>query len=126
MAVIVVADDDTDMAEFVSYSFEVAGHTVHTALDGATALELARSHRPDVVVLDHTMPGLTGVQVAEALRDDPATAGVAVIMVSGHPPDLAQGLVDRLVTKPMGPRELVKVIRDVLASRTPRDPEGRT
>lgn len=102
------------MADFVAYSFEAAGHTVHDARDGITALQLALTHRPDLVVLDHTMPGLTGLEVARALRAEPGTAGPPVIMISGTEPHDAAGLVDVLLPKPLRPRQLTSVIRDLL------------
>ncbi len=114
MAVIVVADDDAEIADFIRYSFEVAGHTVHTALDGVTALQLVHAHHPDLVVLDQSMPGLTGLQVAAALRARDDTAHVSVLMISGSEPDGVTGLVDRLVAKPLRPRELAGVMRELL------------
>lgn len=73
MACIVIADDDVDVAAFISYSLEVAGHKVHTALDGVGALELVRRELPDLVVLDNGMPGMTGLEVVAALRAEPST-----------------------------------------------------
>ncbi len=113
MAVIVVADDDAEIADFIRYSLEVAGHTVHTALDGVCALQLVRAHRPDLVVLDQSMPGLTGLEVAARLRADADTATVPVLMISGNGPADATGLIDRLVAKPLRPRELAAVMREL-------------
>lgn len=115
MAVIVVADDDIDMADLIAYSFEVAGHTVHAARDGLTALQLVRSLLPDLVVLDQMMPGLTGLQVTAALRAHPGTAALPVVLVTANGGAGADQLVDRLVAKPMRPRELAGVIRDLLS-----------
>ncbi|GAA3334799.1 hypothetical protein GCM10020358_00620 [Amorphoplanes nipponensis] len=116
MACIVIADDDVDVAAFISYSLEVAGHDVHTALDGVSALELARRERPDLVVLDHGMPGLTGLEVAAALRADPHTAGLRILMISGSTlGDEEAAVVDRLVRKPLRPRQLATLMADMLA-----------
>jgi CheY-like chemotaxis protein len=115
MATIVIADDDVDVAAFIAYSLEVAGHSVHTALDGTAALELVRRLLPDLVVLDHGMPGLTGLEVATALRADPATAGVLILMISGSDVDAGQAaVVDRLVRKPLRPRQLATLMTDML------------
>jgi DNA-binding response OmpR family regulator len=126
MAVIVVADDDAEIADFIRYSFEVAGHTVHTALDGVAALRLVRAHRPDLVVLDESMPGLTGLQVAAELRARDDTADVPVVMISGSVPGDVTGLVDRLVAKPLRPRELAAVMRELFgaAENQPRSTRG--
>lgn len=116
MACIVIADDDVDVAAFITYSFEAAGHRVHTALDGAGALDLVRRHEPDLVVLDHSMPGMTGLEVAAALRADAGTAHLPILMITGS--QLAGeeiGMVDRLVSKPLRPRQLAGIMADMLA-----------
>ena len=115
MATIVIADDDVDVAAFIAYSLEVAGHSVHTALDGTAALDLARRLLPDLVVLDHGMPGMTGLEVAGALRADAATAHLLILMISGSDLDAEQAaVVDRLVRKPLRPRQLATLMTDML------------
>jgi DNA-binding response OmpR family regulator len=114
MAVIVVADDDMDVVGFIAYSFEVAGHTVHAAWDGLSALRLARTCVPDLVVLDQAMPGLTGLQVTAALRSGADTAALPIVLVTADGTARANGLVDRLILKPMRPRELVMAVRELL------------
>lgn len=115
MACIVIADDDMELASFITYSFEAAGHDVRATLDGATALELIRKHRPDLVVLDNQMPGMTGLEVAAALRADPDTAGLPILMITAC--DVGDGvrLVDRLVPKPLRARQLAAVMTEMLA-----------
>ena len=121
MACIVIADDDVDVAAFIGYSLEVAGHKVHTALDGVGALELARRELPDLVVLDHGMPGMTGLEVATALRADPRTAHLLILMISGSDLGPAAAVVDRVVRKPLRPRQLTTLMADMLA---PAEPSG--
>ena len=111
---IVVADDDIDIADLYAYSLEVAGHTVHTAVDGVSALQLVRQFLPDLVVLDQNMPGLTGLEVAAALRSDSRTADLPILMVTANGPKNAAALVDRLLTKPLAPRQLLGTMRDML------------
>ena len=121
MACIVIADDDVDVAAFITYSFEAAGHRVYTALDGEGALDLVRRYEPDLVVLDHSMPGITGLEVAAALRQDPGTAHLPILMITGSRlSGDALAAVDRLVSKPLRPRELATIMADMLA----RDPSG--
>ena len=115
MACIVIADDDVDVAAFITYSFEAAGHRVYTALNGAGALDLVHRYEPDLVVLDHSMPGMTGLEVAAALRADPATAHLPILMITGsqlHGEEIAT--VDRLVSKPLRPRQLATIMADML------------
>jgi CheY-like chemotaxis protein len=114
MAVVVVVDDDTDMAGFVTITLELAGHTVHTALDGPTALSMVRTYRPQLVLMDNHMPGLTGVEVAQTIRADPNLQHIPIVMVSGDSNVETQGAVDRLLAKPLRPRELTTVIKEFL------------
>lgn len=114
MACIVIADDDVDVAAFISYSFEVAGHRVYTALNGVAALDLIHRELPDLVVLDHGMPGMTGLEVAGAVRADPATAGLLILMISGSDLGPEAAIVDRLVKKPLRPRQLATLMADML------------
>ena len=118
MARIVIADDDVDIAEFIAYSFQAAGHRVHTALDGACALALVRRHLPDLVVVDHMMPALTGLKVASALRADPLTADLPILMITGSEVIEQAALVDRLVHKPLRPRQLATIMTDMLTTTT--------
>jgi two-component system phosphate regulon response regulator PhoB len=115
MAVIVVADDDADIADLVAYGLERAGHTVYAALDGRRALSLVLTYRPCLVVLDNGMPGLSGMEVTAALREDGSTADAQVIMITGMPLADPDDLVDRLVTKPVAPRQVRALINEALS-----------
>ena len=79
---VLVADDDEDILELVRLRLARSYDTL-VARDGVEALTLAQMHRPDVVVLDVTMPGLDGYAVAKALRRDPATSSIPVILLDG-------------------------------------------
>jgi CheY-like chemotaxis protein len=113
MAIVVVADDDAVMTDFIRYSLEVAGHTVYAALDGPTALQFIAEHPPDLVVVDQAMPGMTGLEVVAALRSQPANAHVRILMISAYGPVDSGGLVDKFVAKPLRPRELASVLREL-------------
>jgi DNA-binding response OmpR family regulator len=79
---VLVADDETDIVELVAIVLERAGYRVVTALEGATALELARERMPVLCILDGTMPRLAGFEVLEALREEDSTAGVPVLILT--------------------------------------------
>ncbi len=116
---ILVADDDPVILGLLEVNFEMEGYTVVTAADGAAALEAARSSRPDIIILDVMMPKLTGHEVAEALRDDDALAGIPVIFVSAKAQgaDVARGMdlgAADYVTKPFDPIDLVDRVTAVL------------
>jgi DNA-binding response OmpR family regulator len=79
---VVAADDERDIVELVAIVLGRAGYEVLTASEGAAALELVRSRGPDLCVLDGTMPGLAGFEVLRAIRSDPETADVRVLILT--------------------------------------------
>ncbi|MFG1606165.1 response regulator transcription factor [Actinoplanes sp. NPDC049265] len=122
MTVVLVADDDADIRDLVSFKLEQAGLEVIPVEDGQAALEQARVRQPTLAVLDVSMPGLSGIDVCRMLRADPATAGILIIMLTARvqEQDVEGGFsagADDYVTKPFSPRELVSRIQALL-SRT--------
>ena len=81
---ILVVDDNLDAALTLSRLIALLGHDVNVARDGSSALFLARSLRPEFVLLDIGLPGTDGFQVAEALRREPGFAGLKIIAVTGR------------------------------------------
>ena len=81
-----MADDDADIRDLVAFKLRESGYRVVTAPDGPTALAAAVMELPDLAVLDVTMPGMSGTDVCRALRADPATAGMAVIVLTARAP----------------------------------------
>ena len=81
-ASILVVDDDPEIVSMLSTRLGKRGYKVSTAEDGHRALELAKRERPDLVVLDVMMPGKSGWEVARALKQDPVTQDVKIVMVS--------------------------------------------
>ena len=122
MTVVLVADDDADIRDLVTFKLEQVGLEVIAVEDGQAALEQARSRRPALAVLDVSMPGLSGIDVCRMLRADPATAAMLIIMLTARvqEQDVEGGFsagADDYVTKPFSPRELVSRIQ-ALMSRT--------
>jgi DNA-binding response OmpR family regulator len=116
---IVVIEDEDAIRDVVAYNLERAGFRVATAADGREGLLRVREHRPDLVVLDLMLPELDGLDVCRALREDPDTALLPVIMLTakGAEDDIVAGLgagADDYVTKPFSPRELVARIEAML------------
>ena len=108
---VLVADDEQDILNLVRFRLERDGYDVVCASDGAEAVSLARSAQPARCVLDVMMPKLTGIEVLQQLRADPATAGIRVILLTarGQDGDVDQGFeagADDYVTKPFSPQEL--------------------
>ena len=82
MASIVLADDDEDIRAIYGPCLRSSGHTVLEASGGVEAVKLVREYRPDLLVLDVWMPGCSGFEVLEALRHDPASTGLKILMLS--------------------------------------------
>lgn len=117
MASILVAEDDTDIAELLVTVLSSAGHTVRTAPNGLEALDAVTETGPDLIILDHHMPGMSGLDVADRLRAADATADIPVIMLSAAAPAAARGLVDLTISKPVRPKHLIDATTELLAAR---------
>ena len=78
---ILIADDDEDVATAVEVNLQLEGYEVHLAHDGIDALDQARKLQPDLILLDVVMPGLDGFEVCRQLRADPRTMNSAVILL---------------------------------------------
>ncbi|MGI6246071.1 MAG: response regulator transcription factor [Pseudochelatococcus sp.] len=119
-ATILIADDEPNIVISLEFMMKREGHRVLVARDGAEALAAIRDARPALVLLDATMPELSGFDVCEAVRADPAIAGTRILMLTakGRETDMARGLgagADAYVTKPFSTRELVEKVREMLA-----------
>ena len=79
---ILVVDDDPEIVTMLSTRLTKRGYKVTTANDGHRALELAKREKPDIVLLDVMMPGKSGWEVARALKQDPVTQAIKIVMVT--------------------------------------------
>lgn len=121
-ATVLVADDDDDVLALVVRRLERDGYEVITARDGAEALRLAQERMPDLAVLDVMMPQLTGYQVTQQLRQDPATERIPVILLTARvqETDVSRGFdagADDYIKKPFSPQELRSRVQAVLGRR---------
>ena len=115
-AEVLVVDDNADMREYLVRLLRGAGHRVTALADGASALEQTRSRLPDLVVSDVMMPGVSGLDLVAALRRDPRTAGVPVLLLSARAGQEAsiEGLeagADDYLVKPFVGAELLARVR---------------
>ena len=114
-----VIDDEAPIRLLCRVNLEAEGMEVLEAPDGSAGLEQARSHSPDVILLDVMMPGLDGWRVAEELLDDPTTEDIPIVFLTARAElrDRARGIdlggVD-YVTKPFNPVELAPLVRGLL------------
>lgn len=115
MVTVLLVDDVVDALEVWELFLSAAGFTVATASDGVAGLEAARRIRPDIIVMDLRMPGLSGAEVARELRADEATWHIPLIAATGHArtalEDARRAGFDSVVIKPCDPDELVAEIR---------------
>ncbi|GAA0579306.1 hypothetical protein GCM10010172_75280 [Paractinoplanes ferrugineus] len=116
MAVIVAAEDDADVAGLLATTLVRAGHVVHLAGTGPRALQMVAECHPDLVILDHGMPGMSGLDVGRRLRADGATAAVPMMMLSASAPAGAREVFDQVLNKPIPFRQIADVARDLLSS----------
>lgn len=116
---ILVVDDEPDIVALVAYHLARAGYRVSTAASGPDALTAARQERPALVVLDLMLPGLSGYDVLQQLREGEETRAVPVLMLTARreEQDRIRGLslgADDYLTKPFSPQELVLRIGAIL------------
>jgi DNA-binding response OmpR family regulator len=124
MQTVLVVDDEPKIARLARDYLEHAGYAVLTAGDGPSAVQAARTRRPDLVVLDLGLPGLDGLEVLRSIR---TTGPMPVVVLTARDTELDKLLglelgADDYVTKPFSPRELVARVRAVLR-RSERAPE---
>ena len=116
MKLVLVIDDSADVRDALVLFLSSSGYRTLAASDGVSGLALARDARPDVVVLDMTLPGLDGWETTRRLRRDPATRGACIIAVTGHVTGEARQRaidagVDAYLVKPCAPEDLGAEIR---------------
>lgn len=118
---VLVVEDDATVAEVVRTYLERAGLTIDQAADGVTALAVAQRTRPDLVVLDLMLPGLSGLEVCSRLRGSRPDLPVIMLTALGEESDRLLGLetgADDYLVKPFSPRELVLRVHSVLRRST--------
>jgi CheY-like chemotaxis protein len=116
MTTVLLVDDSFEVLAVHSAYLAQRGYHVLTAGDGDAALSAARDGHPDVIVLDHSLPYRTGIEVARELRGDPATAGIPIVLMTAH----SYGAVGRkaraagcnsFLAKPCGPGRVLQEVR---------------
>jgi DNA-binding response OmpR family regulator len=125
---ILIVEDDRDIADLLAHSLQKAGYATAIASTGTTVLPRVKAAAPDLILLDLMLPGMDGLLVCQALRGDPATAAIPIIMLTarGDEADRVVGLevgADDYVVKPFSPKELVARVRALLRRAERREPE---
>lgn len=118
---VLVIDDDADVLQAVQLGLRLAGWTITATVSPKEGVELARTIKPDVIVCDSSMPEFSGAQVIGMLKNDPATAHIPVVLMTGF------AEIDRFshmawtgfLAKPFGPKELRAAIESAMARGIP-------
>jgi DNA-binding response OmpR family regulator len=116
---ILVVEDEGYLRGLIRLALERAGYRVRDVADGEAALEAVARQRPDLILLDIDLPGIDGFTVCQRLKEDPATTGIRILMLTAmsEEADRERGLqvgADGYVAKPFGPLALLARIRDEL------------
>jgi two-component system alkaline phosphatase synthesis response regulator PhoP len=124
---ILLIEDNRNLAVGLRNNLEIEGHRVELAPDGMRGLALARSWRPELIILDLMLPGLDGYRVLRTLRDEGCTVPVLVLTARGEESDKVLGFrhgADDYVTKPFGLLELIARVEALMrrARTVPRPP----
>jgi two-component system, OmpR family, alkaline phosphatase synthesis response regulator PhoP len=124
---ILIVEDHPTMREAMRLVLEGEGFDIEEASDGAQALASMQEDRPDLVLLDMSIPGVSGPEVLAAVKNDPATTEVRVIVVTatgeeGRAAAMASG-ADHYFTKPFSPIALLNAVEEVLGPEDPTQAE---
>jgi len=128
---ILIIEDEKDLAELLAFNLEKEGFAATCAFDGTTGLAAVRSESPDLVVLDLMLPGILGTEVCKAMRKDPVTVRIPVLMVTAKSDEIDRVVgfevgADDYIVKPFSMRELTLRIKAILrrceAEQAPTSP----
>jgi DNA-binding response OmpR family regulator len=120
MATILICDNEAPLRALVHATLDTGEHDLIEAEDGEEGLATIRERRPELVVLDMMMPGLTGIDVLHALRADPDLAGTKVVMLTARTQvadreAAVRAGADRYLAKPFSPLALIAAVDELLA-----------
>jgi two-component system phosphate regulon response regulator PhoB len=123
---ILVVDDERDLVELISLNLQRHGYEAVPAYDGPGGLEAARRQKPDLVIMDVMMPGMSGRDVTMALKNDPETAQIPILMLTAktEETDIIVGFsmgADDYVTKPFSMKVLMARVAAVLRRKASLD-----
>jgi DNA-binding response OmpR family regulator len=122
---VLVAEDERNLVEALSFLMRRAGYEVSVAHDGPTAAAMARELHPDLVLLDIMLPGCDGFEVAATIKREATgkTPRIVMLTAKGHERDRRKALalgVDDYVTKPFSNRDVIERVRALLAPEQPQ------
>jgi len=121
---IVVVDDDPSLVHLMTANLEEEGYRVLSGYDGQMAIQLARTELPQLIILDVNMPMTNGLKAMEAIRENPSTHGIPIILLTGETSEKVFPRADAAgrvmhIKKPVDLEELNSVVREVLQKYPP-------
>jgi two-component system phosphate regulon response regulator PhoB len=128
---ILVVEDETDIQELIKYHLSKEGYLVTCVGSGEEGLKAARTQPPNLILLDLMLPGVDGLDVCKALKNDSKTQGITIIMLTAKSSesDVVTGLelgADDYMPKPFSPRELIARVRARLRDKTTQAADEHT
>ena len=128
---ILIVDDEPDIVEILRYNLEKAGYTTLTALNGLDAVNLAKQHHPDLILLDVMLPDMDGIQTCETIRSNPDLQGTIIAFLTARSEDYSeiagfQAGADDYITKPIRPKVLISRIQSLLKRSKTANEEAKT
>ena len=121
---ILIADDEPNQLELMSFNLTNAGYSIIKATNGKEAIELIENHSPDLIILDWMMPKMSGIDVCRTLRSRSETKQIPIIILSARSEDSDKSLgldtgADDYISKPFSPKELISRVKALLRRARP-------
>lgn len=125
---VLVVDDEEPIVDMLEYNLKSGGYTVKTALDGNSAISVAKEFLPDMILLDIMMPGLDGVETCRRLRTNPLLSNTLIIFLTARSEEYSEVAgfevgADDYITKPIKPRALMSRIKAIFRRSDKKKPE---
>ena len=118
--IILIADDEEEVRKLIAATLEDEEYEIHQANGGTEAVNIANKIKPDLVILDIMMPGKTGYEVCEALKQNPETNNAYILFLSARGSGVSKSTGearggDEFMTKPFEPRDLLDKVKKILS-----------
>lgn len=122
MAKLLIAEDERDIRELITFTLRYAGHEVHQATNGEEALNMAKELIPDLILMDVRMPKMTGYEACRHMKAEEKLKNVPVVFLSakGQETEIQTGLevgATDYILKPFAPDQLIKRVSEILAKK---------
>ena len=116
---VLVVEDQLDMLMGLKDNLEFEGYEVITAVDGLKGLEIARTEKPDLIILDWMMPEMSGIDICKQLKSDPELNHIHIFMLTAKGQDADEHMgfqcgVERYITKPFSPKSLLEMVQETI------------